>query len=166
MLTVGTDDHRKNLAVLAAASRTLRELGLELVWAGGGRAHIRHGAAVDGLRPLGYVDDADLAGLYAGARAFVLPSHYEGFGLPCIEAMACGVPVVAADRGALPEACGGAAVLVDPDDPGAVAEAIARVATDDGLRERLRAAGLERAAGLTWDRTAAEIDTLLTGLAS
>jgi glycosyltransferase involved in cell wall biosynthesis len=166
VLTVATDDRRKNLNVLAAASRRLRELGLELVWAGASTAHIRHGATVDGVRPLGYVDERDLPGLYAGARAFVLPSHYEGFGLPCVEAMACGTPVVAAERGALPEACGGAAILVDPDDPVAVADAVASAATEDRLRTRLREAGLERTAGLTWERTAAEIDALLTGLVS
>ena len=95
-----------------------------------------------GIRSLGYVDDADLPGLYAGARAFVLPSRYEGFGLTCLEAMACGVPVVAADRAALPETCGGAALLVDPDDPDALADAVHRApSTDAAERRPLREAG-------------------------
>ena len=68
--------------------------------------------------------DADLPALYAGAAAFAMPSLYEGFGLPCVEAMAAGTPVVAADRAALPEACGGAALLADPDDPDAFAAAL------------------------------------------
>ena len=165
VLTVGTADRRKNLTILDSASRRLRELGVELVWAGGSRAHIRREASIDGLRPLGYVEDEYLPGLYAGAQAFVLPSRYEGFGLPCIEAMACGTPVVAAARGALPEVCGPAALLVDPDDPDAVADAVVRAATEDGLRAQLCESGLGRAAELTWDRAAAEVDALLRALA-
>ena len=86
-------------------------------------------------RRLGYVPDADLPALYAGAAAFAMPSLYEGFGLPCVEAMAAGTPVVAADRAALPEACGGAALLADPDDPDAFAAALHR-----GGRARARRA--------------------------
>ena len=117
------------------------------------------------MRSLGYVDDADLPGLYAGARAFVLPSRYEGFGLTCLEAMACGTPVVAADRAALPETCGDAALLVDPDDGAALTRAVRIAATDPAAREALRAAGLRRAAQFSWDRTAARVDALLTELA-
>ena len=81
-------------------------------------------SAPAGARRLGYVPDADLPSLYAGAAALAMPSLYEGFGLPCVEAMAAGTPVVAADRAALPEACGGAALLADPDDPDAFAAAL------------------------------------------
>ena len=77
-------------------------------------------------RRLGYVADADLPALYAGAAALAMPSLYEGFGLPCVEAMAAGTPVVAADRAALPEACGGAALLADPGDTGAFTAALVR----------------------------------------
>src|SRR5688572_5560301 len=94
-----------------------------------------------------------------------MPSLYEGFGLPCIEAMACGTPVVAADRAALPEACGGAALLADPDDPDAFAAALVEAAGPQ--RERLTEAGRARAAGLTWEGSAelvdAAVDALLTG---
>lgn len=164
VLTVGTDAARKNLASLAHAAIRLREAGLELVWAGAGRPYIGSGGSVEGVHRLGYVADADLPGLYAGARAFVLPSRYEGFGLPCLEAMACGTPVVAAARGALPETCGDAALLVDPDEPEDVAQAVLDAAMDEQLRVRLRAAGLRRASERTWDRTAHQIDALLMSL--
>jgi glycosyltransferase involved in cell wall biosynthesis len=99
-----------------------------------------------------------LPALYAGAEAFVLPSLHEGFGLPVVEAMACGVPVVASDRGALPETCGGAALLVDPTDPEAVADAIDAAIGD----ERLAAAGMERAAAFSWERTAENVDIVIS----
>jgi glycosyltransferase involved in cell wall biosynthesis len=165
VLTVGTADRRKNVSVLVEAAERLRPLGIQVAWAGGSRPHLLGERSVAGIRPLGYVTDRDLPGLYAGARAFVLPSLYEGFGLTCIEAMASGTPVVASNRAALPETCGEAALLVDPLDPVAVADAVIRAATDDDLRSQLREKGLRRAAECSWDRTAAEIDVLLTKLA-
>jgi glycosyltransferase involved in cell wall biosynthesis len=102
-----------------------------------------------------------LPGLYAGALALAMPSLYEGFGLPCLEAMACGTPVVAADRAALPETCGEAALLADPEDSAAFAAALLRAATDDTERTRLIAAGRERAPGFTWQRTAELTDAAL-----
>lgn len=165
VLTVGTDDPRKNLMALQPTATRLRRAGIDLVWAGGGRSHIGGATEVEGMHALGYVDDRELPALYAGALAFVLPSRYEGFGLTCLEAMASGTPVVAADRAALPETCGGAAVLVDPDDPGAVADEVIRAVTDEQARSRLRAAGLDRAAGRSWDSTTLEVDRLLTELA-
>lgn len=164
VLTIATADRRKNLASLTVAARRLAGEGIELVWAGDDRPYFSSAGAIPDLRSLGYVDDADLPGLYAGARAFVLPSRYEGFGLTCLEAMACGVPVVAADRAALPETCGGAALLVDPDDPSAVADALQRAVRDASQGARLREAGLRRAAGLTWLRTAHAVDTALTAV--
>jgi len=165
VLTIATDDRRKNLEKLAPTAQALAREGIELVWAGDRRPYFATAAAAAGVRSLGYVDDADLPGLYAGARAFVLPSRYEGFGLTCLEAMACGVPVVAADRGALPETCGDAALLVDPDDGDALTRAVLIAAGDAAARKALRSAGLRRAGEFSWDRTAAAVDALLCELA-
>jgi glycosyltransferase involved in cell wall biosynthesis len=161
VLTIATADRRKNLASLAVAARRLADEGIDLVWAGDDRPYFSASEAIPGLRSLGYVDDADLPGLYAGARAFVLPSRYEGFGLTCLEAMACGVPVVAANRGALPETCGNAALLVDPDDPDAVTDALHRAVSDAELRGLLRERGLGRSAQLSWDLTARRVQVTL-----
>ena len=124
VLSVATADRRKNVEKLAAVAAALRDDGIDLVWAGDRRPYFQAASATSGVRDLGYIPDADLPGLYAGARAFVLSSRYEGFGLTCLEAMACGTPVVAADRAALPETCGDAALLVDPDDSTALTQAV------------------------------------------
>jgi glycosyltransferase involved in cell wall biosynthesis len=157
VLCVGGESARKNFAALAEVARALRGRGVQMVTAGSRRAH--HGGLThpSGVRELGYVDDALLPGLYAGAEAFVLPSRHEGFGLPCLEAMACGTPVVCTRAGALPETCGDAALLVDPDDADALAEAVLSALDDRALA----AAGLARAAEFPWERTAGGIDALL-----
>ncbi len=94
----------------------------------------------------------------------MLPSRYEGFGLTCLEAMACGAPVIAADRAALPEVCGDAALLVDPDDPSAITQAVLSACEDRLRAARLRAAGIERARHYTWERAAVACDALLRAL--
>ncbi len=155
-LVVGTVSNRKNLAALEPVARALGERGIELVLAGSDRGYLR--GEVPGVRRLGYVEEALLPGLYAGARLVIMPSRYEGFGLPCLEAMAAGVPLVAARAGALPEVCGDAAVLVDLDHPGELAAAAVTVATESRTRAALRVAGIVRAAQFTWDRTATLTD--------
>jgi glycosyltransferase involved in cell wall biosynthesis len=109
----------------------------------------------------GRIEDRDLPALYSGCALFVLPSLMEGFGLPLLEAMACGAPVVAANRAALPEVAGEAALLVDPEDESALASAIARVASNPGLRDSLTRRGLTRASEFSRDRTAGRVLALL-----
>lgn len=106
------------------------------------------------IRSLGFISDDDLPKVYRGAEAAVYPSLYEGFGLPALEAMACGCPVLSSNRGALPEVVGDAGLLVDPEDATALKTQLTRIATDEVLRERLRWAGLERAKQFDWSETA------------
>ena len=150
VLAVSTLEPRKNLGRLVEAFRRARLDGCELVVVGAeGWGGVRVGG--ERVRWLGEVGDAELAALYRGAACVAYPSLYEGFGLPVLEAMACGAAVVTAGRGATAEIADGAAVLVDPLDPDAIAagleEAVRR-------REELGAAGRERAAAFTWRHTA------------
>jgi glycosyltransferase involved in cell wall biosynthesis len=109
---------------------------------------------------LGYIPDDDIPSLYSAAHAFVFPSLGEGFGLPIVEAMACGTPVVTSNVSSIPEVAGDAAVLVDPEDVQALARAMERVAFDDDLRRHLIKKGVERAALFTWPRAAQETEQL------
>jgi glycosyltransferase involved in cell wall biosynthesis len=160
VLMVGTVSTRKNLRALEPVGRALGQRGIELVLAGSDRGYLRAGSVP--ARRLGYVDDALLPALYAGARAVVMPSRYEGFGLPCLEAMACGVPVVCSTRGALPETCGEAALQADPDAQGEFTDAVLAAVSDERVRTRLAEAGPRRAALFSWARTAELTDRALT----
>jgi len=102
----------------------------------------------------GYVAEEDLPALYSGAVAFVFPSLYEGFGLPALEAMACGTPVITSNTTSLPEVAGGAAFLVNPTEPDELCEAMSTILSDHSLREELRRKGLARAAEFSWKRCA------------
>ena len=105
-----------------------------------------------------------LPGLYAGARALVMPSTYEGFGLPCVEAMACGTPVVAVAAAALPGTCGGAALLVAPHDERALADAVLSAACEEPVRAALIERGLARARAFSWDASAQTTHDALAAL--
>jgi glycosyltransferase involved in cell wall biosynthesis len=118
------------------------------------RALAAERGVVDDVRFLGWVSPDELGDLYAAADCFVFPSLYEGFGLPVLEAMARGLPVATSSRASLAEVAGDAALTFDPEDESAIAGAIEKLLADEPLRERLSAAGRERAAGFTWERTA------------
>ena len=160
VLTVASHTARKNLKALLPAAQALARDGIELRVAGGHRPQFAAEQGLEHLTRLGHVPDDELPALYAGATAFVLPSVYEGFGLPVLEAMASGTPVVAVDTTALPETAGGAARLTDPD-PEALRAALTTLVHDDAERARLTAAGLARAGGFTWERTALEVDAIV-----
>ncbi|MCD6361151.1 MAG: glycosyltransferase family 4 protein, partial [Armatimonadetes bacterium] len=163
-LFVGVLQPRKNIVRIVRAfmrARAEHSLPHQLVIAGkvgwkSGRIleTVASAEAAGAVRRLGYVDDADLPALYAGADVFVFPTLYEGFGIPVLEAFACDTPVLASDTGALPEVAGDAALLVPPADEEAIAEGIVRLISDSRLRERMIAAGRARLERYSWRRTA------------
>ena len=166
LLHVGDLHERRNLPVVVealVAARAQRDAcrSLTLVLAGVDRgvgdaldAMARAAGAPNLVVRLGKVGEAGLHALYQRASALVYPSLYEGFGLPPLEAMACGLPVIASRAASMPEVIGDAGILLDPHDIHGWTDAIVRVVEDESLRGRLRAAGLQRAAGFTWARTA------------
>jgi len=166
-LFVGSVEPKKNLPTLLRAYALALEAGdleTDLVVAGRAawgmqafeEAAEAHPALRERLRFTGFVAPERLPGLMAGARALVTPSRNEGFGMPVLEAMAAGTPVLAAARGALPEVAGGAALLFDPDDVEGLAELLRRVDGDPALCETLAARGRRRAADFSWERCARE----------
>ncbi len=163
ILFMGTIAPRKNVPGLLRAFTQLAASNRdtpELVLAGRMGADGLHGtgvdvaAVIDRIRMPGYVEDAAKQDLYRQASMVVLPSFDEGFGIPALEAMTMGVPVIAANRGALPEVVGDAGLLVDPDDPATIADAMNRVLSDSALRRRMTEAGVARAARYTWTASA------------
>jgi glycosyltransferase involved in cell wall biosynthesis len=118
------------------------------------------------VRFLGFMPDETLAVLYRLAAVFVFPSLYEGFGLPPLEAMASGAPVVTSNVSSLPEVAGDAALLVDPYDPSAIADGIRRVLTDPALHDALRERGFRRAAEFSWERSVRRVRDIYGEVAS
>jgi len=151
VLAVSTNEPRKNLTVAASAFRLLRERRPELtLLVAGAAGHGDEAISGDGVELLGFVADDELAALYRGAAAFAYPSRFEGFGMPVVEALASGTPVVASSHPSLDEACGDAALRVDPEDAEAFAKTLER-ALDE--RDGLVAPGLEHARRFTWEAT-------------
>jgi glycosyltransferase involved in cell wall biosynthesis len=162
VLAVGTLEPRKNLPAtlraFALAAARVPDHDLVIVGGGGwgGSGPVEDAARALRTRPIltGFVGDEELVRLYSAASCFVFPSLAEGFGLPPLEAMACGTPVVASDRPALPEVLDDAALLVDPSDPEAIADAIVSVLESEERAAALRVRGLDRSAQFTWERCA------------
>jgi glycosyltransferase involved in cell wall biosynthesis len=166
LLYVGTLHPRKNLARLVQAFATAAgglDRGLQLVLAGQKGwmfgeilAQVRSSGMEGRVVFPGYIPEQDLAALLSGALAFVYPSLYEGFGLPVLEAMACGTAVLCSNASSLPEVAGDAALLVDPLDTAALAAGLRRIATDESLRHSLALRGLEQVQRFSWRRCAHE----------
>jgi glycosyltransferase involved in cell wall biosynthesis len=169
VLCVGSLEPRKNLRRLLQAWAKIQaslDADVELVVAGAkGSSRVFEAVCIDPLprrvQFTGYVSNEELPSLYAGALALVYPSLYEGFGLPPLEAMASGTPVVTSNGTSLPEVAANAAVLVNPEDVDSIAEGIRTVVSSSALREKLRRLGFERAARTTWERTAQQTLQLL-----
>lgn len=169
LLFVGTIEPRKNLGRLLAAFERLHAAGftdaLVIVGKRGWLyddffARLEGSPARQAVLFPGFVPDPDLPAVYAGAQALAFPSEFEGFGLPVLEAMACGTPVVCSNTSSLPEVAGDAALLIDPLDVDALIDALRRVLTDADLAADLRARGRAQAARFSWDRAAAETLTV------
>lgn len=171
VLFVGSEHPRKNLPVVFRAFAELkgesrfRDLKLLKIGRAGGPEAPFRARTLAALRELGLerdvvfredISDAELARCYSAAECLVLPSLYEGFGFPPLEAMACGCPVVVSTAGSLPEVAAGAALLVEPADAAGLADALQCVLTDDATRKELVERGLRRAAEFSWERTARE----------
>lgn len=166
VLFVGTIEPRKNLPILLRALRHLRDrYKSDAVLAiAGNRGWLYEQVdqvvtelnLADAVRFLGGVPNEELVYLYNAAKLFVLPSFYEGFGLPPLEAMACGTPVIVSNVSSLPEVVGDAGMLIDPEDVEALAVAMWRVLSDEKLRDEMRTKGLKRAATFSWKRAAQE----------
>ena len=158
-LYVGSNKPHKNLPLLVQAHVRLPASVPPLVIAGPWDVRYpeaRQIADPARVRFLGTVDDADLPALYGAALAFVFPSRYEGFGLPVLEAMACGTPVICSNAASLPEVAGDAALLIDPTDASTLTEALQCILDDRALRAQLSARGLEQAARFSWPQAAAK----------
>lgn len=158
ILYVGQIQPRKNIAGLVSAFEKLEDKELHLVIAGGHGwfqkqtlAPIQKSSAMNRIHVLGAVDDSLLPALYQHAQAFVLPSFYEGFGIPVLEAMACGTPVITSTISSMPEIAGDAAVLVDPNNSDSIAQGITHAIAN---RENFSQKGIERAKKFTWEHTA------------
>jgi glycosyltransferase involved in cell wall biosynthesis len=165
LLYVGTLEPRKNLVRAATAFSRVAPLfpdhsfylAGDLGWQSKGLLSALSGLPCqDRISRLGYVAEEDLAALYSNADLFVYPSLYEGFGFPVVEAMACGAPVLTSNNSSLAEIAEGSALLTDPYDVGAMSEAMERGLSDEEERERLRRAGLARAATFSWERSTGE----------
>lgn len=163
VLAVGSWSPNKNFGAVLKAMGLLDDPDLLLVAAGGGNQRVFAAAQVQDPRLLstGFVSDAELRALYEHAACFVFPSFYEGFGLPPLEAMCCGCPVVVSNTTSMPEVCGNAALYCDPADPASIAGQIRRLLESPALCEEMRQAGLRRAQQFGWHKAAEQFHALM-----
>ena len=165
-LCVGSSNPNKNFQTALAAYRSLEDPDFDLVIVGAGNARIfRDETGGQGAHPsihrLPRMDDSELKAVFQGASVFLMPSILEGFGLPALEAMKLGVPVVSSNAASLPEVCGDAALYCDPLDVSGMASALERVMDDHSLAEELSAKGRSRAASFSWDASATKLNALI-----
>ena len=165
VLAVSSMNPNKNFGAIVKAFESSAFAGVELFVAGGTNAKVfaASGNLPAGVRHLGYVSDGQLRALYEAAACFVFPSRYEGFGLPPLEAMVCGCPVISSRAASMPEICGPAVLYFDPEDSAELAARIEEVLGDPVVAARLRAAGFDRARQFTWERCAASLWAIATG---
>jgi len=157
VFVLGSRALHKNVQILFEIARELDTLGLDLLVAGAPNRYfspVEQSAAAPNIRMLGFVTDDDLAAFYRSAFCFAFPSLTEGFGLPALEAMALGCPVIASDCASMPEVCGNSALYADPKSPRAWFDQIKRLRTDHDLAPALRAEGPRQAARFSWTKSA------------
>jgi glycosyltransferase involved in cell wall biosynthesis len=173
ILAVGTLEPRKNLPTLLRAFAKIKDdiphqlvlVGPEGWLTGKLKSTLDELALGDRVRLTGFVSDEELGGWYSAADLFAFPSYYEGFGLPTIEAMLCGAPVLASNTSSFPEVVGDAGILIPPTDIDTWAEAMCDLVRDEGRRNDLREKGLVRAESFSWRRTAQETYDIYTSVA-
>jgi len=169
LLAVGSSSPHKNIPMLEAAIAAMPEDSIDLVIAGGVFSKVFNSVqAVESknIKHIGYVTDGELRSLYAHATGFIFPSLYEGFGLPPLEAMSCGCPVISSNRSSMPEICGDAVLYFDPNNISEISQAVAQLTKDESLRRSLIQKGYERTRKYTWKSSAVELATIIKKIIS
>jgi glycosyltransferase involved in cell wall biosynthesis len=169
ILAVSSINPNKNFKSIVQAMDIIGDSCLDIVIAGGTNSKVFGSASIpasENIKYVGYVTDNELKALYQHAACFVYPSFYEGFGLPPLEAMACGCPVIVSNTSSLPEVCGDAALYCNPHDPNDIAEKIRLIVHDSDLREQMQRKVLQRSSLFTWERCAREFWSVIESVVS